>query len=140
MHSIEHCPGGRRQRGEMLLEALIAALLLGVLGLGMTYAAARSASSQRIANAQNLAVGALRALLQTQDVAAGCHEGGAAEATLELQLAEGVRVGGVKQTCTVDDASVSVDGQAKSVKVPHMEFRAVDRDKFGSSEPLLLRN
>jgi hypothetical protein len=42
-----------RQRGDALLEALIGILLLGAVGLGLSYASARVMVSQRNLNAQN---------------------------------------------------------------------------------------
>lgn len=49
-----------RQRGDALFEALIAVVLASVIGLGLTYAAARMANSQRYMNAQNTAVHEMR--------------------------------------------------------------------------------
>lgn len=50
----------RRQRGDALLEALIAMVLASIIGLGLTYATARMANSQRYMNAQNMAVHEMR--------------------------------------------------------------------------------
>lgn len=38
----------RAQRGDALLEGLVGALLLAIIGLGLTYAAARAVNTQRM--------------------------------------------------------------------------------------------
>lgn len=65
----------RGQRGDMLLEALVGLVLLGVLGLGLTYAAARVLAQQRYANTQDIALRQMRHTLETQGVAALCESG-----------------------------------------------------------------
>lgn len=55
---------GHTQRGDALLEALIGFMLLMVLGLGLSYAAARAMNSQRYASTQNIALNQMRGLLQ----------------------------------------------------------------------------
>lgn len=57
---------GRKQRGDMLLEALISMLLLGVLGLGLSYAGARVLVQQRYATTQDLALSQMRFALESQ--------------------------------------------------------------------------
>ena len=74
----------RRQRGDMLLEALIGVVLLGLLGLGLTYAASRVLAQQRYANTQDVVLRQMRATLETQGVAALCAAGSA-----QLQVATG---------------------------------------------------
>ncbi|NKF21177.1 type IV pilus modification PilV family protein [Solimonas marina] len=54
----------RRQRGDMLLEALIGTLLIGIVGLGMSYTASRVMVGQRYQNAQGIAISQMRALMQ----------------------------------------------------------------------------
>ncbi len=55
-----------------MLEALIAMVLLGAVGLGLSYAAARALNSQRYLNTQNVAVTQLREVLQQTGVTALC--------------------------------------------------------------------
>lgn len=63
---------GCKQRGDMLLEALISMLLLGVLGLGLSYAGARVLVQQRYANTQDLALSQMRATLESQGLQTLC--------------------------------------------------------------------
>jgi prepilin peptidase dependent protein A len=63
------------QRGDAMLEALIAMVLLGVIGLGLSYAAARTLYGQRYLNTQNMAVTQLRQALQQTGVTALCIDG-----------------------------------------------------------------
>lgn len=140
MHSTKSARSRRDQLGAMLLEALVATTLVGTFGLGLAYAAARSAAAQRTGNAQNLAVGALRSHLQATGFAQGCPLSGSNESSLGLTLAEGMELKSLKRTCTVDETTVTAGSIGKTVKVPHVEFRAVDANRFGSDEALLLKN
>lgn len=54
----------RRQRGDILLEALIGILLMAIIGLGLVYVTSRVAVSQKDMNLQSLAIAQLRDLLQ----------------------------------------------------------------------------
>lgn len=54
----------RQQRGDILLEALIGTLLMGIVGLGLVYSASRVAISQKDMNQQNIVVSQMRSLLQ----------------------------------------------------------------------------
>jgi hypothetical protein len=58
--STERC----RQRGDILLEALIGILLMAIIGLGLVYVTSRVAVSQKDMNLQSLAIAQLRDLLQ----------------------------------------------------------------------------
>lgn len=62
---------GHSQQGDALFEALIGFLLLMVLGLGLSYAAARTLNSQRYASTQNIALNQMRDLLQQNETAGG---------------------------------------------------------------------
>lgn len=124
----------------MLLDALIATMLVGVLGFGLTYAAARAAAAQRTGNAQNLAVGALRAQLQSAGFADGCPVSGTSQTSSTLQLAQGVELKSVKGECTVAASTVTASGISRSVKVPHVEFQLLDAKRFGSEDALVLKN
>lgn len=68
----------------MLLEALVGMVLLGVLGLGLSYATARILAQQRYANTQDLALGQMRFALESQGLQALC--GGVAEPLKPLQI------------------------------------------------------
>lgn len=124
----------------MLLEALVATILVGSFGFALAYAAARSAAAQRTGNAQNLAVGALRSQLQAAGFADGCPDAGDNQISLQLTLAEGIELKSLDRSCSIAESTVTASGVSKTVKVPHVEFRAVDPVRFGSNDPLLLKN
>ncbi|WP_314409512.1 hypothetical protein [Pseudomonas kuykendallii] len=68
----------RRQRGDILLEALIGILLMAIIGLGLVYVTSRVAVSQKDMNLQSLAIAQLRDLLQRNgagtDLCGGSHQ------------------------------------------------------------------
>lgn len=53
-----------RQRGDILVESLIGVVLMSIIGLGMVAVTSRVEVSHRYSNAQGLAVGQMRNLLQ----------------------------------------------------------------------------
>lgn len=61
--AAHHIPQSR-QRGDVLLEALIGTLLMGIVGLGLVYSASKVEVSHSQANAGNLAISQMRSLLQ----------------------------------------------------------------------------
>jgi prepilin peptidase dependent protein A len=78
--------GGRAQRGDALLEALIGIVLVAILVLGSVYAASRIAVSQSQSRAQAMAIAQLRNLLQeTADTGPWCD--GAAPPAIQLRPA-----------------------------------------------------
>ncbi|WP_374417109.1 type IV pilus modification PilV family protein [Ectopseudomonas oleovorans] len=58
----------RSQRGDTLIEALIGMLLMVIVGLGMSHAAARATVSQRDMNVQQLIVSQMRNLIASRGV------------------------------------------------------------------------
>ena len=72
----------RAQRGDALLEALVGILLLALLGLGLSHAAARMLAAQRYAAAHGIVVAQMRNALETNGVQDLCS--GAATATLPI--------------------------------------------------------
>jgi Tfp pilus assembly protein PilV len=64
-------------RGDALIEALIAILLMATLGLGLAYTAGRALHSQRTMAAQGLAIAEMREALQEVDLASSglCETG-----------------------------------------------------------------
>ncbi|MCY1267956.1 hypothetical protein D9M68_216880 [compost metagenome] len=73
---MSRSPSTSRQRGDVLIEALIGMLLMAIVGLGLVYTTSRVAVSQKDMNLQSLAVSQLRDLLQrngsgTLDLCAG---------------------------------------------------------------------
>ena len=93
----------RRQYGDMLLEALIGVVLLGLLGLGLTYAASRVLVEQRYANTQDSVLRLMRTTLETQGVAALCAAG-----SVQLQVATGEQPVNVTPTVTCSNHAVTV--------------------------------
>lgn len=93
----------RRQRGDMLLEALIGVLLLGLLGLGLTYAASRVLVQQRYANTQDVVLRQMRSTLETQGVAALCAAG-----SVPLQVATGEQPVNLTPTVACSNHAVTV--------------------------------
>ncbi|CAN5279726.1 hypothetical protein BH10PSE18_BH10PSE18_13600 [soil metagenome] len=75
----------RTQRGDAMLEALIAMVLLGTIGLGLSYAAARTLNSQRYLNTQNVAVTQMRQALQQIGVTALCADASTPSAVIANQ-------------------------------------------------------
>lgn len=94
------------QRGDALLEAMLAIVLASVIGLGLTYAAARTLSSQRYANAQGLMLNQMRGALATSNgLAAMCETsvfGKVASQSVELQV----------KSCQTPELTVSVGDPA----------------------------
>ena len=62
----------RAQRGDALLEALIGILLLAILGLGLSYSAARMLASQRYAATHGIMVAQMRNALETRGLTNLC--------------------------------------------------------------------
>ncbi|MCY1396256.1 hypothetical protein D3C76_684690 [compost metagenome] len=58
------CAERRRQRGDVLIDALIGAVLMSLVCLGLTLGVARTLANQRDGNLQALAVAQMRDLLQ----------------------------------------------------------------------------
>ncbi len=64
----ESSPRAGRQRGDVLLEALVGVLITAVVGAGMAHVASRISVSQRDAKIEMLAVNHMRDLLQSKGV------------------------------------------------------------------------
>lgn len=63
----------RAQRGDALLEGLVGALLLAIIGLGLTYAAARAVNTQRHASGHHIVLTQMLNALETKGVQALCN-------------------------------------------------------------------
>lgn len=113
------CNGNKRsqQRGDMLLEALIGIVLLGLLGMGLSYAVARIVVQQRYANTQDLALGQMRHILETQGMQALC--GGFVKALqLESPSASFSITPTVQCTSTAVMVTVPASGQLPAIAAP----------------------
>ncbi|MFY7863968.1 hypothetical protein [Roseateles sp.] len=105
-----------------MLEALVAIVLLGVIGLGQVYAVGRSMVAQKLQKAQSLAVQGIRADLQGKGVAIGCPSSGSATVNNDLNLGADLQITGVQKTCTVTGFTVSLNGASKPVNLPIVQF------------------
>lgn len=115
-------PRPRRQRGDALLESLIAMLLLTIIGLGLVLALGRSMVAQKYQKAMSLAVQGIRGTLQSSGVASGCPADGNATAAATLSLTSGPAADSVQKTCTVVAVTVTINGVAKTAKVPVVTY------------------
>ena len=112
----------RRQRGDALLESLIAMLLLTILCLGLVLALGRSMVGQKYQKAMSLAVQGIRGTLQSSGVASGCPAGGSATAAATLSLTSGPATDSVQKTCTVTAVTVTINGVTRTAKVPVVTY------------------
>jgi len=98
--SIDH----QRQRGDILIEAMIGALLVSVMFAALSYALSRTLVSQGYANAQSIALLDLRNdILQSKGINALC--GGESPGSLRGNLSLSA------QCTTADIADVGIAGQ-----------------------------
>lgn len=132
-----------RQQGAALFEALIGFLLLLVLGLGLSYSAARTLHSQRYASTQSVALNQLRGSLQSTGLQALCN---GSSATVRIKPAGGdvqeITVATPQPSCHRDNISVGVastaalnvtlTGTANSV-VTRMRFATPEHNDVASS-------
>ncbi|MDR3426274.1 MULTISPECIES: PulJ/GspJ family protein [Silvimonas] len=113
-----------RQRGTSLFEGLIAMLLMGIVGVGMTYVLSRSALSQTTVNAQNIVVNQVRAQLQSSTTGLSALCNGVTPAPIALNASNTVSAT-TASNCTMVQATVSVaGGTAKTVFVPQVAITA----------------
>lgn len=144
--STDRCAPRRQVRGDALLEALIGAVLMAIIGLGLVYATSRAAVSQRHTNVQNLAVNRLRTLLQDDGISDGCATGGGSKTSLKLTLTPSVELKDVEKTCVVVPTTLTlkhggaVVGTPKIVSLPQVVFSVTDSAQLGSDTALTLGN
>lgn len=112
----------RKQRGDAMIEALIAVVLLGVVGLGLTFALGRTIAAQKFHKAQSLTVQGIRADVQSGGVASGCPATGNASQSKTLVLSPTVSVTGVTKECTVTPVTVSINGVDKAVTLTAVRY------------------
>lgn len=102
------------QRGDALIEALIAILLMVTLGLGLAYTAGRALHSQRTMVAQGRAISEMREALQDVDLASSGLCEPDSGSTLDYEIA-GTTIT-FEVTCT--QSSVTMGGVDLSVWLP----------------------
>ena len=123
----------RRQRGDMMLEALIGVLITSVIGAGLAHVVGRVLSSQRDAKVENLVVEQLRSQLQGEGV--GLCDG----RTVTIALPGGDKA--VAVDCEVAAANITVAGIERAVDAPQrVELRvaAADLGIGDESAPLIV--
>jgi type II secretory pathway pseudopilin PulG len=115
-------PARQQQRGDALIEAMVAIVLLGVIGLGLVYAVSRAMVAQKYQKGQSLAIQAIRADLQGNGVANSCPVSGNATVTSTLMLGSDLQLPDLQKTCTVTAVTVTINGVAKSANLPVVRF------------------
>lgn len=120
----------RRQRGDMMLEALVGVLITSIIGAGLAHAVANVMNSQRDAKVENLVVERLRDSLQTQGVGL-CGSG-----TLEISMPNGESKNAAV-SCEAATATIAMAGVARSVDAPQrvdLTVAATDLGSKGANE------
>ena len=127
----------RAQSGDALLEALIGMLLLAILGLGLSYSAARMLATQRYAATHGIMVAQMRNALETGGLTNLC---GTAPAAISIEPTGGsaISVQLPEAECEKHDVTIA-SGAAFSVTLPQaaitrMSFSTPDE---GSARDLL---
>jgi Tfp pilus assembly protein PilV len=115
----------RRQRGDMMLEALIAVLITSLIGGGLAHVASRVMNSQRDAKVENLVVERLRDSLQSQGI------GLCAAGSLDIAMPGGSNT---KATvaCEVASANVTLNGVTRAVDAPQRVDLTVAASELGA--------
>jgi len=114
----------RRQRGDIMLEALLGVLITSVIGAGLAHVVGRVLSSQRDAKVENLVVEQLRDKLQNEGIAL-CGDGGT------VKLPGGNKA--VSVACETATANVTVSGVTHAVDAPRQVDLEVSGDDMGMS-------
>lgn len=128
-----------KQRGDALVEALVAVVLLGVIGMGLVYAVGRAMVAQKYQKGQSLAIQAIRADLQNNGVAGGCPVSGSATVSSNLAMGGSLQLPGLQKTCVVTPVTVSMNGVAKSASLPIVRY-AVEADTLLGPGTLTVTN
>lgn len=113
----------RHQRGDMMLEALMAVLITSVIGAGLAHVAGRVMNSQRDAKVEHLAVARLRDELQNRGVQL-CDGSG-----LQIDLPTGKT--DVAVACEAASPNVTVSGITHAVAAPQRVDLQVSASDLG---------
>lgn len=105
------------QQGDALFEALIGFMLLMVLGLGLSYAAARAMNSQRYASTQNIALNQMRGFLQSDEENSGgvrnlCNPAVTKNISITPVGGNALTIPLTASNCAQNDVTVGVAGNA----------------------------
>ncbi len=100
-----------RQRGDVMLEALVGVLVAGLLGAGFAHLASGVLRTQHDAKVQNVVVDNLRGQLQTQGI------GLCAAPSANVPMPTGTQVEAAI-TCTPANVTITVGSSAHAVAAP----------------------
>ncbi len=125
-----------KQKGMTLIEALVAAVLLGVIFLGLTYALSRAIVSQRYTETQSLWLQETRENLQGVGLERICAQGETPQAVTNLPT----NVAATAQ-CINADVEVSVPGLERTIASSRLQLTtantAQNQSLFGGDGELL---
>lgn len=110
------------QRGDALIEALVAVILLGVIGIALVYAVGRAMVAQKYQKGHSLAIQTIRADLQANGVAGGCPSSGQATVSSTLTMGSNLQLPDLQKTCTVTPVTVTLNGVAKTANLPIVRY------------------
>lgn len=126
------------QKGTSLLEALIAILLMTIVGLGITYSLTRAVYQQGKLNAQTTVLNELRGELQTAGMNDSCNTTGVATSSAIALTSTSNSQSTVNRQCTLSLMSVTVSAASKTILLPVLTYTVAD-ERLGSTS-LLLKN
>ena len=130
MMKLVRCTDSRNsQRGDALLEALIGILLLTILGMGLSYAAARMLASQRYAATHSIIVAQMRNALETQGLTHLCSNPYTFSVTAEQGSTVSIELPTAQ--CERHDVEISAGEPALSVTLPQA---AITRMAFSTPD------
>ena len=120
----------RRQRGDMMLEALVGVLITSIIGAGLAHVMAQVMNSQRDAKVENLMVERLRDSLHGQGVSLCGSD------TLEISLPNG-EARNALISCEPATATLAMAGVTRTVEAPQrvdLKVAATDLGNKGAGE------
>lgn len=120
----------RRQRGDIMLEALVGVLITSIIGAGLAHVVANVMNSQRDAKVENLMVERLRDSLHGQGV------GLCGSNTLQISLPNGATKNAAV-SCEAATATLAMAGVERTVEAPQrvdLKVAAGDIGSKGASE------
>ena len=114
----------RRQRGDVMLEALVGVLITSLIGAGLAHVAANVMNSQRDAKVENLVVEHLRDELQGRGL------GLCAAGEVDIVLPDATRKASI--ACEAATANVTMAGISRAVDAPPRVELKVAASALGS--------
>lgn len=127
----------QRQSGTSLLEALVAILLMAIVGLAITYNLAKGTFQQGKLNAQTAVLNEIRGQIQSSGMNSDCTTAGTTtQTTIKLSNANSSAESTVTRSCSLSVMSVTVSGTSKTVLLPVVSYTVTDA-RLGSSSFIL---